>query len=137
MTNTIKTEEELKKELTPEEYHVLCEQGTEAPFSGKYWNTSESGMYQCKVCGQILFPSDAKMDSTKGPAGLRGWPSFDQALPGAVEYRDDNNLGMKRTEVICSKCKSHLGHIFEDETKTGQHFCINSCALDFQKNNGK
>jgi len=129
-----KSEEEMKKDLTPEEYHVLREKGTESAFSGKYWDHNEKGMYRCKVCGQVLFPSDAKLDSKKGPAGLQGWPSFDQALPGAIEYREDNSMGMRRTEVVCSKCKSHLGHIFEDDTSpTGKHFCINSCSLNFEK----
>ncbi len=126
--------EELKKKLTEEEYKVTQEKGTEAPFSGKYVNHNETGMYNCKVCGQTLFASDAKLDSSKGPAGLAGWPSFDQAIPGAVEYREDNSMGMHRTEIVCSRCKSHLGHVFNDESeKTGKHFCLNSCALDFDE----
>lgn len=130
-------EEELKAKLTPEEYKVLREKGTEAPFSGKYVHTSEQGMYTCKVCGQVLFSSDAKLDSTKGPEGLQGWPSFDQALPGAVKYEHDDAYGMNRTEVVCSRCGSHLGHIFDDPNEaTGKHFCINSVCLDLAKSEG-
>ncbi len=124
--------EELKNKLTEEEFHVTQEKGTEAPFSGQYVNHYEKGMYKCKVCGQVLFASDTKLDSDKNPVGLQGWPAFDQAIPGSVEYREDNSMGMHRTEVVCSKCKAHLGHIFKDETeKTGEHLCVNSCALDF------
>ncbi len=127
--------EELKSKLTKEEYHVTQEGGTEKPFDNKYWNNNEKGMYTCKVCGQTLFASDAKVDSSKGPIGLQGWPAFEDAIPGSVEYREDNSLGMKRTEVVCSKCKSHLGHLFDDhETKTNKHFCVNSCAIDFKNN---
>ena len=127
--------EELKSKLTKEEYYVTQEGGTEKPFDNQYWDNSEKGMYSCKVCGQTLFGSDAKVDSSKGPMGLRGWPAFEDAVPGSVEYREDNSLGMKRTEVVCSKCKSHLGHLFDDsETKTSKHFCVNSCAVDFKSN---
>lgn len=129
--NTRINEDELKEKLTSEEYKVLREKGTEAPFSGKYVHTNEEGMYNCKVCRQTLFSSDAKLDSTKGPEGLHGWPSFDQALPNAVKYEQDASYGMNRTEVLCSRCNSHLGHTFDDPTeKTGKHFCINSVCLD-------
>lgn len=125
--------EEKKKKLTDLEHRVTQEKGTEAPFTGEYWNHNEKGGYVCKVCGQMLFSSDTKLDSSIGPMGLRGWPAFDQAIPGTVEYRDDDTYGMHRTEVVCSKCKSHLGHLFPDDTKTGEHLCINSCSLDFKK----
>src|SRR6266404_1269356 len=121
-------EEELKKKLTPEEYSVLREKGTEAPFSGKLLHDERSGMYTCKVCGSNLFSSDAKFDSGTG------WPSFDKALPGAVELIADNSAGMHRTEVVCTKCKSHLGHLFEDgPTDTGKRYCLNSVCLDLKE----
>jgi len=121
--------EELKKKLTPEEYHVTQEKGTERPFSGKYVDNHETGMYKCKVCGTQLFASGTKFDSGTG------WPSFDQALPGAVKYEKDMSAGMERTEVDCANCGAHLGHIFDDGPKetTGKRLCINSCALDFDK----
>jgi peptide-methionine (R)-S-oxide reductase len=101
----------------------------EAPFSGKYVDEHSDGSYHCVVCGQKLFESDTKFESGTG------WPSFDRAIPGSVEMKDDNSLGMNRTEVICSKCGAHLGHVFEDgpSDTTGQRFCINSCALDLHK----
>lgn len=124
--------DELKKRLTDEEYKVTQERGTEAPFSGKYHLETAEGMYNCKVCGTQLFDSNAKYHSDM--PGLAGWPSFDEAIPGAVEFRDDYDLGAHRTEVVCAKCKAHLGHIFNDvEAKTGKHYCINSCALDLKK----
>ena len=124
--------DELKKKLTAEEYHVTQEKGTEVPFSGKYYKEKAKGLYNCKVCGTQLFSSDAKYDSDA--PGLAGWPSFDQAIPGAVEYTDDMSDGMHRVEVVCAKCKAHLGHIFDDtDAPTGKHFCINSCALDLKK----
>jgi len=124
-------EQELKKKLTPEEYHVLREKGTEAPFSGKLLHEKRSGMYTCKVCGTALFPSTAKLDPRKGPASLAGWPSFDQALPGAIKEIPDNSYGVRRTEVVCATCGSHLGHVFEDENEaTGKHYCLNSVCLD-------
>ena len=125
--------ENRKKELSELERKVTQEKGTEPPFSGKHWNRNEKGGYACKVCGQILFSSDTKLDSSTGPVGLQGWPAFDEAIPGSVEFKDDNTDGMNRTEAVCSHCKSHLGHIFDDDTKTGKHLCINSCSLDFKK----
>jgi len=101
--------------------------GTEAPFTGQYVHKSKDGMYTCIACGNPLFSSDAQFDSGTG------WPSFDQALPGAVQYREDNEMGMSRTEIICSRCGSHLGHVFDDgPTDTGKRYCINSVCLDLE-----
>ena len=140
-------EEELKKRLTPEQYHVLREKGTEMPGSGKYLHETRKGIYACVVCGNMLFPSNAKFDSGTG------WPSFDQALPGAIKEITDNSLGMparrpvrqslgvggslgeggERVEVVCAKCGSHLGHVFPDgPTKTGKRYCLNSVCLDLK-----
>jgi len=125
-------EEEIKKKLTPEEYKVLREKGTEAPFSGKYVHEKRQGMYACKVCGAQLFSSETKFDSGTG------WPSFDQALPGAVEHIEDTSHGMHRTEIVCANCKSHLGHVFPDgPTKTGKRYCLNSVCLDLETNDSK
>lgn len=126
-------EDKIKKKLTPEQYSVLRQKGTEAPFSGKYLNETSEGMYNCVVCGNQLFASDTKFES-KIP-GLMGWPSFEDALPGAVKFEHDPSLGMNRTEVLCANCGSHLGHVFDgdSETKTGKHYCINSVCLNLQK----
>ena len=122
------SEEEIKKMLTPEEYKVLREKGTEAPFSGEYVHEKADGTYECKVCGNPLFSSDAKFDSGTG------WPSFDQALPGAIEQHRDSSHGMERTEITCGRCGSHLGHVFDDgPTKTGKRYCINSVCLDLEE----
>jgi len=124
-------DEELKIKLAPEEYKVLREKGTEAPYSGKYYEVFDDGVYHCKVCNAALFASNQKYHSET--PGLRGWPSFDDALPGAVEFHPDDSDGMYRTEVVCASCKSHLGHIFEDDdAKTGKHYCINSVCLELQ-----
>jgi len=126
-TNIPHNDNEWKEKLTEEQYKVLREKGTEAPFSGKLVHEKRDGMYKCVACGQDLFPSDAKFDSGTG------WPSFDQALPGAVEYMEDVAYGMNRTEIVCSKCKSHLGHVFNDgPTKTGKRYCLNSVCLDLE-----
>jgi peptide-methionine (R)-S-oxide reductase len=120
-------EEEIKKKLTPEEYAVLRQKGTEAPFSGKLLNDKRTGTYMCKVCGTALFPSTAKFESGTG------WPSFDQALPGAVKEIADNSHGMHRVEIVCAKCDSHLGHVFDDgQTATGKRYCLNSVCLDLE-----
>lgn len=124
-----KSEEYWKEKLTPEQYHVLREKGTEPAFTGKYVDNHETGMYECAACGHPLFSSDAKFDSGTG------WPSFDQPINREnVELRDDNSLFMHRTEVICKNCGSHLGHVFDDgpQETTGQRYCMNSCALTFK-----
>lgn len=124
--------EEKKKKLTDLEYKVTQEKATEAPFSGELLNNKEEGMYVCKVCGQILFSSQAKFESGSG------WPSFDK--PENIEHInlvEDNDHGMIRTEVQCKNCGAHLGHVFSDGPKetTGKRFCINSSSLDFKKEN--
>ncbi len=121
-------EEEWQKMLTPEQYKILREKGTEAPFTGEYVHEKADGTYACVACGNPLFSSDAKFDSGTG------WPSFDQALPGAVETTTDNSQGMSRTEITCARCGSHLGHIFDDgPTATGKRYCINSVCLDLEE----
>lgn len=122
-------EEELKKKLTPEQYHILREKGTEAPFTSPLLDIHEKGKFMCAVCGNELFSSDTKFDSGTG------WPSFDKALPGAVEFHEDNEYGMHRSEVTCAKCGSHLGHVFDDGPKetTGKRFCINGACLLVKK----
>jgi peptide-methionine (R)-S-oxide reductase len=117
-----------KEKLTPEQYRVLREKGTEAPFSGELLNADADGMFTCAACGNVLFSSDAKFDSGTG------WPSFDQALPGAVEYHSDTSHGMTRTEVTCARCGSHLGHVFDDGPgEGGKRYCINSVCLKLEE----
>lgn len=132
------SEEEWKNKLSAEQYRVLRQKGTEAPFSGELTNNAESGMYTCAACGATLFSSDSKHES-KTP-GLQGWPSFaDVAKTGAVELIEDNTMGMNRLEAVCSNCGSHLGHVFEgvDDTPTGKHYCINSVCLGFKPSDDK
>jgi peptide-methionine (R)-S-oxide reductase len=128
----VPTDADYKNALTPEQYHVLREKGTEAPGSGEYVDFWQDGMYHCVACGQELFASGTKYESTM--PGLIGWPAFSEATSkGNVELRDDDSLGMHRTEVVCSNCGSHLGHLFADDSSpNGQHYCINSVCLDFK-----
>jgi peptide-methionine (R)-S-oxide reductase len=129
-----KNDEDWKKELTPEQYRILREGGTEVPFSGKYVDFDKEGFFHCGACGVKLFSSSNKLNSHTGPAGLQGWPAFNEVADSqAIELREDLSMGMRRTEVVCATCKSHLGHVFDDpEEKTGKHFCINSCSLNFE-----
>jgi len=124
-----KTEEEWKKVLSPEEYHVLREKGTEPAFSGKYLKNKKKGTYVCAGCGNELFSSETKFDSGTG------WPSFwSPVSKDSVEEKVDNRFGMHRTEVRCKKCGGHLGHVFDDSpTPTGQRYCINSVSLKFKE----
>ena len=122
-----------KKKLTKEQYNVLREKGTEHAFTGKFWNNHEKGIYKCAGCGAPLFSSEKKFDSGTG------WPSFDQPIDEAnVEEKSDTSHGMIRTEVLCSNCGGHLGHIFDDGPKsTGCRYCINSISLYFQPDSNK
>lgn len=123
-----KNENEWKNTLTPEQFKSLRQRGTEAPFTGKYLHEKKNGLYTCAACGNPLFSSDTKFDSGTG------WPSFDTAIPGSVRYIKDDSHGMERVEVVCARCGSHLGHVFEDgPTDTGKRYCINSVCLDLDE----
>jgi len=130
MTEENLLEEEWKKKLTPEQYKILREKGTDAPFEGKYTYTKDKGTYKCAACDNPLFSSDNKFDSDCG------WPSFDDAMKSDnIKIQQDNSHGVVRDEVLCAKCDSHLGHIFNDGPKetTGKRYCINSTSLNLEK----
>jgi peptide-methionine (R)-S-oxide reductase len=126
---TEKSDDEWKKVLTPEQYHVLRKKCTERPFTGKLYHNKKNGVYACAACGQELFSSDSKFESGTG------WPSFwDVISSDQVRLQEDNSNFMHRTEIVCSRCGGHLGHVFDDGPKpTGKRYCINSVSLDFKE----
>jgi peptide-methionine (R)-S-oxide reductase len=128
-----RSEEEWKKILSPQQYHVLREKGTDRPFTGTLTYNKEKGVYNCAGCGVELFTSDMKFDSECG------WPSFDREIAGGkIKQITDNSHGMVRTEIVCARCGSHLGHLFDDgPTKTGLRYCVNSTSLDFKPSSAK
>ena len=129
-TENIKSDAEWREELTPEQYQVLRQAGTERAFTGRYWDCHDDGVYRCAGCGAELFDSATKFESGSG------WPSFTEPkLTENVEVREDNSYGMRRTEVVCKHCGGHLGHVFDDgpRDKGGLRYCINSCSLDLEQ----
>lgn len=128
-TKIVKTDAEWKSQLSAEQYRVLREKGTERPFTGQFYLHKERGVYVCAACGNELFTSDMKFDSHCG------WPSFDKEIAGGkIKTELDTTHGMIRTEIMCGKCGSHLGHLFDDgPTETGMRYCVNSVSLDFKK----
>lgn len=124
------SDEEWKEKLSEDQYYILRQKGTEAPFSGKYNLHFQDGEYHCAACNAKLFGSDQKFESHCG------WPSFDDAIEGSIEYVQDRSHGMLRTEILCATCGSHLGHVFDDgPTKTGQRYCVNSASIEFESKN--
>lgn len=136
-TDTIKkvnlTDAQWRAKLTPQQYSVLREKDTDRPYTGKYWLLHDKGVYSCAGCGQELFTSEMKFDSDCG------WPSFDKELAGGrIKQIEDNSYGMRRIEIVCAKCGSHLGHLFDDgPTLTGMRYCVNSTSIDFKADNNK
>jgi peptide-methionine (R)-S-oxide reductase len=123
-----KSEQEWKEQLSEEQYRILRQKGTEAPHTGKYNLHFEDGKYKCVGCGNVLFESEAKFNSNCG------WPSFDRSVEGSIEYIKDTSFGMIRTEILCSNCGGHIGHVFDDgPTETGQRYCVNSASIEFNQ----
>lgn len=133
MKESEKSKEEWMKQLSPEQYDVCFNKATEPPFTGKYYNSKEKGVYKCSCCGEVLFNSETKYDSGSG------WPSFWKPIADdKIKYESDTSYGMTRTEVMCNKCGAHLGHVFDDGPKpTNLRYCINSISLDLSKNDDK
>ncbi|SHI96914.1 peptide-methionine (R)-S-oxide reductase [Mesonia phycicola] len=123
-----KSDLEWKEKLTEDQYRILRLKGTEAPHTGKYNLHFENGKYKCAGCGNLLFESEAKFKSNCG------WPSFDESVEGSIEYIKDTSFGMIRTEILCSNCGGHIGHVFDDgPTETGQRYCVNSASIEFNQ----